>query len=192
MRHTDLFSERDAAVWTSTLAAYDGSIRGKLETRLAELDAWWRSELPGLLRSRATPFVTREELTKITEWKMKRGEWRARNLELVKSNDADVVEATTRAAFALVPDPRKPIAKIAELSGVGPATASAVLAPLHGELYPFFDEDVAKQIASLGEVKFTVPYYLRYRAALEEKAKELGGAWTAETVGRALWANAVG
>ena len=121
---------------------------------------------------------------------MKRGVWRARNLLLVKNNPEEAVRAASEAAFTLAPDPRKPVARLMELDGVGPATASALLSAIRPDVYPFFDEIVAAQIADppLGPVAFTLPYYLRYAARLRERAAQLGGDFTPQAVSQALFA----
>ena len=187
-----LWANDDTAAWSAALESYPAVIEARVVSRLPELDTWYRDELPGLLAGRSPLQISSDELVRVTEWKMKRGAWRARNLVLVRGNDPDEVERATREAFALIPEPRKPVARIAELAGVGPATASAVLAVVRPDLYPFFDEDVAAQIPDLGPVAFTMPYYLRYAARLGDRATELGGDWTAHAAGMALWAWAIG
>lgn len=190
-----LWADDDCDRWAATLAGYDRALAARPVTRLADLDRWYREELPGLLGGRDPAHLTLDELTRVTEWKMKRGAWRARNLALVRGNDPDEVRRLSAEALALVPEPRKPVALLAQLAGVGPATASAVLAAARPDLYPFFDEDVAAQIPDLGPVAFTLPYYLRYAARLRERAEALAAAcpagnWTAHAVSQALWANA--
>jgi hypothetical protein len=186
-----LWANDKPAAWTAALESYPAVIEARVVSRLPELDRWYRDELPGLLAARSPGSFTLDELVRVTEWKMKRGAWRARNLVLVRGNDPDAVETASREAFALIPDPRKPVARIAELAGVGPATASAMLAAVRPDLYPFFDEDVAAQIPDLGPVAFTMPYYIRYAARLREHAAELGDDWTAHAAGMALWAWAI-
>src|SRR5262249_14649990 len=142
--------------------------------------------------------MTLDELVIVVKWKMARGEWRARNLTLVESNEPEAVEWHTREAFARVPEPREPVALIARLIGVGPATASAALAAYAPDVYPFLDELVAAQIPELGEVKFTLPYYLRYAERLRARADALArraspetsplGGWTPHACDLALWA----
>lgn len=188
----NLWANDNLTAWQAALETYPAVIDAKVVSRLPELDAWYRDELPGLIAPRSPRQVSLDELVRVTEWKMKRGAWRARNLVLVRGNDAAEVERASREAFALVPEPRKPVARLADLAGVGPATASAVLAAVHPDLYPFFDEDVAKQIPDLGPVAFTMPYYLRYATRLRERAAQLGDPWTAHTVGQALWAAEIG
>lgn len=44
--------------------------------KLAELDTWHRVQLPKLLHDRdPAPFITHEELSKLMEWKLKKGKW---------------------------------------------------------------------------------------------------------------------
>jgi hypothetical protein len=187
-----LWANDDTAAWSAALESYPAVIEARVVSRLPELDRWYRVEFCGQLDGRSPLQISHDELVRVTEWKMKRGAWRARNLVLVRGNTPDEVERATREAFALIPEPRKPVARIAELAGVGPATASAVLAAVRPDLYPFFDEDVAAQIPDLGPVAFTMPYYLRYAARLRDRATELGGDWTAHAAGMALWARAIG
>lgn len=159
---------------------------------LPHLDRWYREELPELLGGRDPACLTLAELVRLTEWKMARGVWRAPNLVLVRGNDeAAVVETSTR-ALAKVPHPTAPIAELAKLKGVGPATASAVVAAASPELYPFFDELVAGQLPGLGPVAWTLSYYARYADALRSAARALGGEWTPVLLERALWSHVGG
>jgi hypothetical protein len=141
------------------------SSRARRWRGLPELDAWYHAELPALVRARPSAHVTLPELVRVTEWKMARGVWRAPNLVLVRGNDADAVARTSAEALAAIPHPTRPIAGLATLAGVGPATASAVAAAAAPERYPFFDELVAAQVPALGAVKWTLGYYARYADA---------------------------
>lgn len=187
-----LWSSTDTARWRAALKRYDAVIAGQAVTKLADRDTWFRTELPAAIAARKPRHVTLPELVKLTEWKMSRGKWRARNLVLVKGNSPDAVKAATIAGLSLVPHPTAPISKIAELEGVGPATASAVVSAAEPDLYPFFDELVAAQIPGLGPVAFTLGYYARYAEKIRERAASLGGKWTPTTVERALWVESGG
>jgi hypothetical protein len=187
-----LWSSNALDAWQAALERYDGVIAAQGVARLPELDRWYREDLPGAIASRARAHVTLAELVKLTEWKMARGVWRARNLVLVRGNDPDVVVGTSAAALATVPHPTAPIKELAELAGVGPATASAVAAAAVPEVYPFFDELVAAQMPLTGKVAFTLGYYARYAGALRERAERLGHGWTPSAVERALWAHSGG
>jgi hypothetical protein len=187
-----LWTNDTADAWTAALEGYAAVVERQGVAKLPELDAWYRDELPGLIAARAAPHVTHAELVRVTEWKMARGVWRGRNLALVRGNDAGEVERASTEALAAIPDPARPIATLARLAGVGPATASAVASAAAPETYPFFDELVGAQVPGLGPVAFTPRYYAAYAAALRKRADELGGRWTATKVERALWAHVGG
>lgn len=174
--------------WLEALATYPAVIAAQGVPKLPELDTWYRDELPDLIASRRLLHITLPELIRVTEWKMHRGVWRAPNLVRVKSNPAETVIETTVRGFARTPHPTQPIGEIASLDGVGPATASAIVAAQLPSVYPFFDELVAAQVPELGPVKWTLGYYAKYATALRARAAELGASWTPVMVERALWA----
>src|SRR6476646_7173847 len=187
-----LWPNDSTAAWRDALATYEDIVARQGVARLVELDRWYRDELPGAISARRSPHVTHDELVRLTEWKMARGVWRAPNLVLVRSNPADVVVKTSSAALAAVPHPTTPIATLAKLKGVGPATASAVASAFAPETYPFFDELVAAQVPDLGAVAWTMAYYRRYADALRARAAALGDPWTPSMIERALWAHVGG
>ena len=187
-----LWQTHSCADWHAALERYADTVRAQQVNGLPEVDAWYRDELPTLIAARQPLSVTREELERVTVWKMKRGVWRERNRLLVQSNALALVKKTSLDAFAAIPDPRKPVDLLSQLAGVGPATSSAVLACCAPSIYPFFDELVAAQIPGLGKVTFTAAYYQRYAAQLRERAKRLQKTcahreWTAHAVSQALW-----
>jgi hypothetical protein len=178
--------------WQAALDAYEEVIDAQGVKPLPELDRWYRDDLPAAIAGRGGAHVTHDELVRTTEWKMARGIWRPRNLALVRGNSPEKVERTSAAALAAIPDAKLPIARLAELAGVGPATASAVAAAAAPEVYPFFDELVAAQVPGLGETTFTPAFYAKYADALRQRAGELGHGWTPVKVERALWAHVGG
>jgi hypothetical protein len=187
-----LWSSAAPRDWSHALDSYPAVVAAQGVARLAELDGWYRDELPATIRGRTAPHVELAELVRLTEWKMARGVWRAPNLVLVRGNAPSLVIETSTAALAAVPHPKSPIATLATLAGVGPATASAAVAAFSPEVYPFFDELVAEQVPALGAVKWTLGYYVKYAEALRARAAELGKSWTPVTVERALWAHVGG
>lgn len=189
---TSLWADESVRAWQRALDRYPDVVAAQGVARLPELDRWYREELPGRVSRRRPAHALLDELVKLTEWKMARGVWRAPNLVLVKGNDPDAVVAASTEALAQAPDPRKPIARLAELHGVGPATASALLAAAHPEHYPFFDELVAAQVPALGKLGWTIGFYVKYATALRARAAALGAGWTPAMVERALWATVGG
>lgn len=189
---TNLWTSTGTTRWRTALDAYGDVVARQGVAKLPELDHWYRDELPELIAARRSPHVTFSDLVRLTEWKMARGVWRAPNLVLVRSNPPATVVETSKGALSKVPHPTAPIADLATLKGVGPATASAVAAAATPQVYPFFDELVAAQIPGLGAVAWTLGYYARYATALRERAEALGDRWTPVMVERALWAHAGG
>ena len=187
-----LWPSDDATAWRAALDRYDDVVARQGVSSLAELDRWYRRELPDAIAARRKPHVTHGEIVKATEWKMARGVWRARNVVLVRGNDPGLVVETSTEALSKIPHPTAPIAALAVLAGVGPATASAVAAAASPAIYPFFDELVAAQIPGLGAVAWTLGYYRRYAEALRARAAELGASWTPVRLERALWAHVGG
>lgn len=189
---TNLWSSASRDEWKGALGRYPQVVAAQGVTSLTTLDSWYREQLPALIAARRRPHVTHPELVRVTEWKMARGVWRGRNLALVRGNDPRLVEQTSAEALGAVPDESAPISTLAELAGVGPATASAVAAAAHPELYPFFDELVGAQVPGLGKLAFSLGYYKRYAAALRDRAREVGAGWTPVMIERALWSHAGG
>ena len=193
----NLWRTNSCDAWQAALDQYADTVREQQVNGLAEIDAWYREELPARIATRRPAYITLAELEHLTVWKMKRGVWRERNRLLVRGNSSATVRQVSRAAFAAVPDYRKPVDLLSTLAGVGPATASAALAAYAPDIYPFFDELVGAQIPGLGKVAFTAAYYQRYAAALRQRAAQLNKrcaqrAWTAHDLSQALWAHSGG
>ncbi len=187
-----LWTSSDTAPWRRALESYREVIAAQGVPKLPALDAWYREEFPAVFPARRLVHITHAELVRVTEWKMYRGVWRAPNLVRVKGNDPDAVMQTSIRAFARCPHPTQPIGEIATLDGVGPATASAIVAALWPTVYPFFDELVAAQVPALGPVKWTLGYYAAYADQLRVRAAALGAEFTPVMVERALWASVRG
>jgi hypothetical protein len=188
----NLWKSSECAPWHAALDNYPAVIAAQGSERLTRLDKWYLYELPPLIKARPEPYITLDELKEVTSWKMARGVWRERNRWLVSGNAPEAVEEASCKAFAAAPDPRKPINTLSTLAGVGPATASAVMAAYAPETYPFFDELVAHRIPGLGPVDFTLKYYVAYAEALRERATQLTATcphrpWTPHDLSQALW-----
>ncbi|CAD5192006.1 uncharacterized protein LOC135599045 [Musa acuminata AAA Group] len=189
------FSTRDVGAWSESLSAYDGRLALLRKPDLLPLDAFYRAELPVLLRRREPrPFLTKPELRRLMQWKLSRGKWRPRLLDYVSSLDEASVDSASRRAFAALPDLSKAVSELTVLKGVGPATASAVLAAYAPDVAPFMSDEA--MMAAMGNVKeYTLKQYLAFAEKLQTKAKDLsaeGIIFTPSDVERALWSSAVG
>ena len=192
-----LWNRADCAEWLAAREAYSRALDSSGGPRLVQLDAWYHDELTVLLAARRPAWLSLDELIEVVQWKMHRGTYRARNLALVRQNTADAVESTSRAAFEAMPHPATPISKLSVLKGVGPATASAVLAAARPDIYPFFDDVAAAAIPDFGRVEYTAKGYARFSERLRERAALLSvgcplDGWTPHAVECALWVAAGG
>ncbi len=192
-----LWTQAACSAWRDARQAYVSVVERSGGRRLADLDTWYHDELPAAVAARSPTSITLDDLVRVVEWKMHRGTYRARNLVLVRSNAPEEVEHASREAFDQAPHPTRPVARLATLKGVGPATASAVLAAARPDVYPFFEDVVAEAIPDFGRVDFTLKCYARYAERLVERAALLSVGcpnedWTPHAVGLALWAAAGG
>ncbi|KAK2452673.1 DNA binding protein [Trifolium repens] len=193
------FECKDVSVWKEALSTYSSQIQSlslsKNKPNLVSLNQFYCNELPSLLHQRnPNPFITTQELSKLMQWKLSRGKWRPRLLDFVSSIDENVVKRASEKAFESLPDISKAITELSALKGVGPATASAVLAAFAPNLTPFMSDEAMQ--AALGNSKdYTLKQYLIFANKLQEKAKELSSEealFTPSDIERALWSSAIG
>ncbi len=201
---------REAIATYYDLSIADMAAAGKKD--LPALDAFWRITLPGLLRERQNKdkekacWLTKAELVQVMQWKLTRGKMRPL-MNLVRGNDAATVERISKAALAAAQtgDIAGAITLLSgpELKGIGPATASAVLAAYRPELFPFMADEPTLVVlgeSGGGKLKYNLAEYLTFQKAVVKKCKELdkavkgkndetstGGTLTADEIGRALW-----
>lgn len=143
------FTCSDVTLWQDALNSYETHIKTLNKPNLIALDNFYRTELPNLLHQRdPSPYITTPELSKLMQWKLTRGKWRPRLLNFVSSLNDDAVRAASQKAFGFLPDVSKAVSEMVVLKGVGPATASAVLAAYAPDIAPFMsDEVIGKKIA---------------------------------------------
>lgn len=160
---------------------------------MIQLNEFWLKELP------ACDVLTCKQLSDISKFKLCRGKMRPTQ-NLVDSNSESAVRACSTRAFTLLrqkkPDVEAALTAIAELKGVGVATATYILAPLSPAVIPAMADEVCEAVT--GAREYTIETFRAIQRALVDKARELnadadaeaageGKEWTAESVGRALW-----
>ncbi|XP_031372504.1 uncharacterized protein LOC116187722 isoform X2 [Punica granatum] len=189
------FKCSDVNLWREALSAYSARIESLNKPDLVSLDSFYRHQLPPLLRGRnPNPHITKSELSQLMKWKLTRGKWRPRLMDFVSSLDEGTVKSASQKAFQALPDISKVVSELTVLKGVGPATASAILAAYAPEVAPFMSDEAME--AALGSSKdYSLKQYMLFVEKLQAKAKELStevDAFTPSDVERALWSSAAG
>ncbi|KAF4368187.1 hypothetical protein F8388_022820 [Cannabis sativa] len=77
------------------------------------------------------------------QWKLTCGKWRSRLLNFVLGLDDDLVKSSSEKGFQSLPNVSKALSELMFLKGVGPATASAILADYALDVAPFMSDGCA-------------------------------------------------
>ncbi|XP_024951575.2 uncharacterized protein LOC102610556 isoform X3 [Citrus sinensis] len=159
--------------WKEALASYEARVESLNKPNLISLDDYYRKELPSLIHQRnPNPHINTTELSKLVRWKLTRGKWRPRLLDFVSSLDDSSVKSASEKAFKSLPDLTKAVSELTVLKGVGPATASAVLAAYAPGVAPFMSDEAMG--AALGHSKdYSLRQYLLFADKLQAKAKHI-------------------
>lgn len=187
-----------ASEWTTARSKYTSAVKAASAQRrkadLEHLEDQVFTKLPAGINSRKPRHIQLDELQTIVKWKLQRGKWRPRLEKLASSNsETDVVDESTK-AFKLLKedDPKGALGALIELKGVGPATASAIIAIVDRSVVFMSDEVLIKVF---GERKYTMKVYLELLTKVKDKAgslqKESGEEWTPRMVERAVYASTI-
>ncbi|GBF91960.1 hypothetical protein Rsub_04684 [Raphidocelis subcapitata] len=193
-----LWSRGSAAEWSDVRARRASILESNAKQGLPELEAWLVDELPAALAARTPRHLTKEEAVKLVEWKLKRGKFRPNLLRFAQELQPEAVAAATAAGFAHLPAPggapgaaaRAAMAELTSLKGVGPATATAMMAAADPSI-PYFGDE-AWAAACGGKAKYSEAEAMQLRGKLGPKAGELrketgDETWTAAEVERCLF-----
>ena len=177
-------SENLTTISYADLKSKYGAYSSIVPPTLYVLDTLRYEEIPDVLTQRqkdGNAFLEKTEVTSLVEWKLKHGTCRPNLAKLVASNSDKDVRETTKNAFeayeANSDDYGKAISTLAKLKGIGPATASLLLACYDRENVPFFSDELYRYLhyedaKSKGwdrKIGYTVKEY----KSLVEKCKEL-------------------
>ncbi|KAK8379562.1 hypothetical protein O3P69_019476 [Scylla paramamosain] len=125
---------------------------------LKSLDRWMQEELKTTADSREPPHINRAELVRLVEWKLTRGKFRPRLIELAGSNEEGEVVRVTGEGLRLGEEGKvmEAVQMMASLRGIGPATASAILAVCQPNNFSFFADEVAQTVLpTAASLKYT-------------------------------------
>ncbi|KAL4740799.1 hypothetical protein BDV11DRAFT_184462 [Aspergillus similis] len=125
-----------------------------------ELDEWRYDVLPALVADRRLGkerggggHLSREEVVRLMEWKLKHGVYRPTLLGMIRQNREKTISDTTASAFSSLSASVEGndgfeaiggalLTLATPLRGVGPATASLILSVACPEMIPFYSDDV--------------------------------------------------
>ncbi|XP_072228941.1 uncharacterized protein [Leuresthes tenuis] len=191
-----LFACEEPSTWRSVYEKYWAVVakaKSKKPGNLLKLDKWYQEELPTLISSRSDKHINLSELVKLMEWKLTRGKFRPRLQQLVASNSEDTVEKCSSKAFSLLPDVQAAISELSLLKGVGPATASAILAAGAPELTAFMSDEAMESVPGLKPIQYTAKHYALYLDRMAAQSAKLNKVdpqqdWTPHRLELCLWA----
>ncbi|MCJ1293970.1 hypothetical protein MMC34_005527 [Xylographa carneopallida] len=141
-------------------------------------------------------WLEKEELELLVAWKLTRGHSRPTLPALVRSNAPSLVRDTTARAYALFAttvdadkaDPFPALKVLAGLRGVGPATASLLLAVGWPGEVPFFADELLGWVRGRrGALRYDWREYGELWEGVRAVRERVGGGVSAEEVERGAW-----
>lgn len=159
------------------LRAHLGHYAAALEAKkpgLLEKDAWVHVDLPAALRTREPPHLTKDDLIKLAEWKVTKEKNRPGFVSRIQTgnSEAAVKAATEKGSAKLkVGLLKEAYQEICELHGVGPATASAILAAAAPDKAAFMSDEALEDV--VGSRKYVLNEGLELSQKLMKRAAEL-------------------
>ncbi|KAK3710056.1 hypothetical protein LTR37_010487 [Vermiconidia calcicola] len=132
--------------------------------------------IPQLLKEREdSPCLSKAQVSSLVDWKLSHGKFRPALKGLVQQNDETLAVSTTENAFTTFSSSAKDAKAVKEalniltaLRGIGPATASLLLAVFDSDTVPFFSDElfrwcffeVGKGQGWDREIKYSIKEYL--------------------------------
>ena len=199
---TRLWKSDDPAEWRKALDAYPDRLAALNDPKLQELDAWFWGSLGDAIRARDPNRLTAPELVRVVEWKLARGKFRPNLVKFARAHtEATAGKATSEAlkrfGSSSNGDDRNEnknwlapcLEPLCALKGIGPATASAVLAAATPFIPMMSDELIAVALPNATSSQmYSMPRLQALVEATRLKAKRVG--MTPREVERAIFAEA--
>ncbi|KAK4202490.1 hypothetical protein QBC40DRAFT_42692 [Triangularia verruculosa] len=148
---------------------------------LSELDAYRYGEALELFASEKPQQMTIDDAKLLVEWKLRHGKFRPSLLKLVSSNEPKTLEETVQKAVAEYRAAEKHLPRaidiLTQLKGIGPATASLLLAVHAPDNIIFFADEAFYWLecnGTKGPIKYNKNEYTQLSLRAQVLAKRLG------------------
>jgi hypothetical protein len=142
-----MFTEAAPSEWEAAESLYSAVVcavaKARKSARLVDWNRWLEQDCPRIVKG--TGKLGMADMEIVMQWKITKGKFRPL-MSLLRSNSDQDVEDATRKAFQLLdkkPRFRPPVEALCSLRGIGPATASAVLAHVRPQQYAFMSGTAA-------------------------------------------------
>ncbi|KAJ4397538.1 hypothetical protein N0V93_001769 [Gnomoniopsis smithogilvyi] len=147
---------------------------------LSELDSYRYTDAPNRFSlNQASQPMRLQDVQSLVEWKLKHGKFRPTLMKLVASNEASFTENTIRDAVGLYKknlDATAAVDTLVKLKGIGPATASLLLAVHDPENVIFFADEAFYWLCSGGRqapIKYNAKEYKELNTKSQALARRL-------------------
>ncbi|TDZ20479.1 hypothetical protein Cob_v006722 [Colletotrichum orbiculare MAFF 240422] len=143
---------------------------------LRELDHFRFVEAPGLFTQKGPRrAMDHDDVKVLIDWKLRHGKFRPSLMKLVTSNDSTTVQDVVTQGIEAYKEPSDLSAALnvlTKLKGIGPATASLLLAVHYPEDVLFFSDEAYYWLCNKGQ-KASIKYNMKEYDALNEAARKL-------------------
>jgi hypothetical protein len=205
--------------WKDSLKNYEEALRLKVKSKknsavkqeFIEINLWYVEEYPKIMEGRRESknslkgmFINKEELANIVMWKLNMGHFRPHFMKRVMENEDEFIQECSLKSFEELDKLKSVEDKFAgfnsaikclsKLYGIGPTTATAILAPFH-DMVPFMSDEIiwfafrnnsAKKRLSYDKKELHQVFEL-CKTQAELLNKEDGLTWTSDKVQKAVW-----
>lgn len=174
----------DPVVWEQVAEQYKAMLVEKGGKDLVAMDDFCTTLSTKL---QDEPFISKEDLIKIIQWKFAKGKPR-QYMKYIQANMDEEVKEYSNKAFreANRGEMDAAINEMTKLKGVGVAGASAVLSLYRPDLFCFMDDEVIESLYD-GKRAYTKAIYMKVNEECTKLADSLGEGWTTRRIGMTLW-----
>ncbi|KAK2004748.1 DUF1479-domain-containing protein [Colletotrichum falcatum] len=143
---------------------------------LQELDRFRFVEAPALFsQDQPKRAMNHDDLKCLVDWKLRHGKFRPTLMKLVSSNDPSAVRETVKKAidnYRDMADLSAALNILTKMKGIGPATASLILAVHYPQKVIFFSDEAYYWLCNRGQ-KALLKYNMKEYESLNSQAKKL-------------------